>query len=578
MCAQARRPRAWSPSYIGVRAAVPDENPPRATRRSAARRRSAAPPPAKAPPASARRCRTTATARRTSTWPTPRIAHRWPPDIRSAACSWASTSAAPSPTPSSSPRRRASTPPRSPRTPSAQSRGVLEAVRLVLERAGARRRAGRALRARHDGRHERAARGAHGAHRADRDRGLHRRVELGRQARPHLYRLCQAPPAAAGRRRAALRGARADGARGPLRPLDPAAARELVADARARRRRRRSPCACCTPTPTPRTSGCSASCSRELLPGVHVSLSQRARRHVPRVRARRHHRARRRALAAAGRLPAAALARTPARSGLPEPQIMQSSGGLTRRRRAGAHAALTVLSGPAGGVGGALAAGRARRRARRALLRHGRHLLRRLPDRRRRGRRDRRASIAGRPLALPALDIHTVGAGGGSIAWRDAGGALRVGPRSAGADPGPACYGRGGERADGHRRQPAARPAAPRTRRWPAACARPRCRRAGRRARSRRELGPRAGCAAPRASCASPRRRCSARCAWSPSSAASIRAASRCWRSAAPGPLHAAALASALGISRMLCPRASGVLSRARPRRRRAPPRRRAHA
>src|SRR6478735_4609417 len=52
--------------------------------------------------------------------------------------------------------------------------------------------------------------------------------------------------------------------------------------------------------------------------------------------------------------------------------------------------------------------------------------------------------IAGRPLALPMLAIHTVGAGGGSIAWRDAGGALRVGPRSAGADPGPACYGRGG--------------------------------------------------------------------------------------------------------------------------------------
>jgi N-methylhydantoinase A len=53
--------------------------------------------------------------------------------------------------------------------------------------------------------------------------------------------------------------------------------------------------------------------------------------------------------------------------------------------------------------------------------------------------------IAGRPIALPMLDVHTVGAGGGSIAWRDAGGALRVGPRSAGAVPGPACYGRGGE-------------------------------------------------------------------------------------------------------------------------------------
>jgi len=52
--------------------------------------------------------------------------------------------------------------------------------------------------------------------------------------------------------------------------------------------------------------------------------------------------------------------------------------------------------------------------------------------------------VAGRALALPMVDVHTVGAGGGSIAWRDAGGALRVGPRSAGAVPGPACYGRGG--------------------------------------------------------------------------------------------------------------------------------------
>ena len=53
--------------------------------------------------------------------------------------------------------------------------------------------------------------------------------------------------------------------------------------------------------------------------------------------------------------------------------------------------------------------------------------------------------VAGLPVRLPMLDIHTVGAGGGSIAWIDEGGALRVGPRSAGADPGPASYGRGGE-------------------------------------------------------------------------------------------------------------------------------------
>src|SRR5690606_20808970 len=52
--------------------------------------------------------------------------------------------------------------------------------------------------------------------------------------------------------------------------------------------------------------------------------------------------------------------------------------------------------------------------------------------------------IAGFPLMVPMIDIHTIGAGGGSIAYRDAGGAFRVGPRSAGAEPGPACYGRGG--------------------------------------------------------------------------------------------------------------------------------------
>src|SRR5205814_8404907 len=50
--------------------------------------------------------------------------------------------------------------------------------------------------------------------------------------------------------------------------------------------------------------------------------------------------------------------------------------------------------------------------------------------------------VGGRPLALPMVDIHTVGAGGGSVAWRDARGALRVGPRSAGAEAGPASFGR----------------------------------------------------------------------------------------------------------------------------------------
>ncbi len=62
-------------------------------------------------------------------------------------------------------------------------------------------------------------------------------------------------------------------------------------------------------------------------------------------------------------------------------------------------------------------------------------------------RRGSGREVAGRPLHLPMVDVHTVGAGGGSLGWRDAGGALRVGPRSAGADPGPAAYGRGGTEA-----------------------------------------------------------------------------------------------------------------------------------
>jgi len=59
----------------------------------------------------------------------------------------------------------------------------------------------------------------------------------------------------------------------------------------------------------------------------------------------------------------------------------------------------------------------------------------------------RETFIAGYPILVPMIDVHTVGAGGGSIAYVDAGGAFRVGPRSAGAEPGPACYGRGGEEA-----------------------------------------------------------------------------------------------------------------------------------
>jgi N-methylhydantoinase A len=138
------------------------------------------------------------------------------------------------------------------------------------------------------------------------------------------------------------------------------------------------------------------------------------------------------------------LGRRCAEAGLPEPLVMRSSGGVASIEEAAEHAALILVSGPAAGAVGAariaalagienaisfdmggtstdvclIAGGRVERSAERV--------------------------VGGFPIRLPSVDVHTVGAGGGSLVWRDAGGALRVGPQSAGAEPGPACYGRGG--------------------------------------------------------------------------------------------------------------------------------------
>ena len=129
---------------------------------------------------------------------------------------------------------------------------------------------------------------------------------------------------------------------------------------------------------------------------------------------------------------------------LPEPAIMQSNGGLIDLSSAADHAAWTVLSGPAAGAAGAAFVARAADTPDALCFDMGGTScdVCVVDD----GEVQERSSgeVADRPLALPMLAVHTVGAGGGSIAWRDPGGALRVGPRSAGADPGPACYGRGG--------------------------------------------------------------------------------------------------------------------------------------
>src|SRR5881392_1644890 len=140
------------------------------------------------------------------------------------------------------------------------------------------------------------------------------------------------------------------------------------------------------------------------------------------------------------------LAQRAREAGLPEPEVMLSGGGVASAATAARHGSWTVLSGPAGGAVGAARSGqRAGAEDVVSLDMGGTSCDVSVAFGGRAGETGGR-EVGGRALALPMVDVHTIGAGGGSVAWRDAGGALRVGPRSAGADPGPACYGRGGER------------------------------------------------------------------------------------------------------------------------------------
>ena len=135
-----------------------------------------------------------------------------------------------------------------------------------------------------------------------------------------------------------------------------------------------------------------------------------------------------------------------AAAGLPEPLVMRSSGGVASLDEAAAHPAIALLSGPAAGsVGAALLARRAGFENAISFDMGGTSTDVSLIEDGRAGLAAER-EVTGLPLRLPSVDLHTVGAGGGSIIWRDSGGAVRVGPESAGADPGPACYGRGGTR------------------------------------------------------------------------------------------------------------------------------------
>jgi N-methylhydantoinase A len=135
-----------------------------------------------------------------------------------------------------------------------------------------------------------------------------------------------------------------------------------------------------------------------------------------------------------------------AEHGMPSPRVLTSAGGTLRADEAARHAASLALSGPAGGVTGASAVVRALgirdaltidiggTSADVGIIIDGEPLT------------ERGGSIAGIPIAVPRVLVEAVAAGGGSIGWIDEGGALRAGPESAGASPGPAAYGLGGNR------------------------------------------------------------------------------------------------------------------------------------
>ncbi len=267
-------------------------------------------------------------------------------------------------------------------------------------------------------------------------------VELGRQNRAELYRLCAGRPAPlvpAELRYGAPERMTPDG---PLLELDPGAARELArelaeADVEA------IAVVLLHSYRHPQHELAIGEALAAELPDVHVSLSHQVVgtfREFERAATTEVDAALSPLLAGYLRV----LLDRCEQEEIPAPSIMQSNGGLIDIDAAAGHAAWTVLSGPAGGAAGAAFVARAGDVPDAICFDMGGTSCDVCVVDGGAVREESAGTIAGRPLALPMVAVHTVGAGGGSIAWRDAGGALRVGPRSAGADPGPACYGRGG--------------------------------------------------------------------------------------------------------------------------------------
>ena len=329
-----------------------------------------------------------------------------------------------------------------PTTPREESAGVMQAVEAVLERAGA---AAAEVEVFAHGMtvgtnallEERGARTALVA-----TRGFGDLLEIGRQDRPHLYRLCAPKPAPLVEPALRFEAAERVGPEGVVEALGEEEPERLAAAIESSGAEAVAICLLFSYLDAGHEQRL-AEHLRRRLPGVHVSASHEV---LPRFR--EYERCSTTVVDAylspllgryLGRLGEAAGA-----AGLPQPLVMQSSGGVAPAQEAARSGAWSVLSGPAGGAVGAGLLARLSGDGNALGFDMGGTSCDVCVIEGGEVRRTDAREIEGRPIQLPMVDVHTVGAGGGSIGWRDAGGALRVGPQSAGADPGPACYGRGG--------------------------------------------------------------------------------------------------------------------------------------
>jgi N-methylhydantoinase A len=267
-------------------------------------------------------------------------------------------------------------------------------------------------------------------------------LEIGRQDRPALYRLCEPKPAPLADAALRFEAAERVGPDGIVEHLGDEEPRRLEALLRESDAESVAVCLLFSYV-DPVHERRLAEHLRQALPDLHVSVSHEV---LPRFR--EYERCSTTVIDAylspllgryLGRLAAAATA-----AGLPPLRVMRSSGGLAGAEEAARSGAWSVLSGPAGGAVGASLLARASGDGNALGLDMGGTSCDVCVVEEGDVRRTDSREIAGRTIQLPMVDVHTVGAGGGSIGWRDSGGALRVGPGSAGAVPGPACYGRGG--------------------------------------------------------------------------------------------------------------------------------------